>query len=151
MFLQHQFIGVIAVNTLLMVATIVSQLGLGVASNALYDYLNNRFASQTEVSATELQGALGDYLVLHNINADASTVMEVLAEKGVIQVTGSHLYAPLQLTIGAGPGATFSVGDGTTTRTDRTAIKAGPGAYMRGSNAAVVQEPDGSISFKVGK
>lgn len=137
-------------NALLQVAIIVGQLGIGVTSDAIYDYLKSKFAGRTEITTTELQVALNDYLIIHGVTADASTIMTVLAEKGVISVTQSQLYAPDQLIVGAGPGAAFSVGDQTTTRTDNTAIKAGSGAFMSGSNAAVRQNPDGSISFHVG-
>jgi hypothetical protein len=138
-------------NTLVMVATIVSQLGLNVAGNALYDYLVERFKGRTEITGQELQAALGDYLVIHGVEADASNIMTVLADKGVISITAPHLYAPIELSMQAAPGASFFVGDQTTTRTDKSEIRAGAGAFMRGSNAAVVQEPDGSISFRTGQ
>lgn len=35
-------------------------------------------------------------------------------------------------------------------QSDKTAIHAGQGAYITGQNAAVRQNPDGSISFHVG-
>ena len=137
-------------NLLLLVATIVGQMSLNITSDAMYDYLKSKFAGRTDITTSELQGALNDYLIMHGVKANASTIMTVLAERGVVSVTQSDLYAPSKLTIEAGPGANFIVGDQTTTRTDTTAIKAGSGAFMKGSNAAVVQNPDGSISFKVG-
>src|SRR5713101_7565633 len=98
-------------DALLMVAGVLANLGMGITSNAAYDYLKDKFKGRTEVSASELQGAIGDYLIINKVNADAGTVMEILAKQGVIQVTGSNLYEPLSLTMGAAKGAAFSVGD----------------------------------------
>lgn len=138
-------------DVLLAVATALAELGMGITSNAAYDYLKAQFKGRTEISTSELQSAIGNYLTVKNVNANAATAMELLAKRGIIQVIGSNLYAPLSLMMGAEKGATFSVGDGTTTRTDRTAIEMGVGAKIQGSNAEVRQNPDGSISFLVGK
>jgi hypothetical protein len=132
-------------NVLLIVAQLMANAVTGISSNAAYDYLKQRFQNRTEVTAPELQTAIGDYLVLNGVKADAATVMNLLAQKGILAVSNSQLYAPQSLTVGAAPGAVFSIGDSTTTRTDKTAIQAGAGAYVQGSNAAIVQNPDGSI------
>jgi hypothetical protein len=73
-------------NLWLQVATIVAQLGYGVASDAIYDYLKTKFEGRTQVATTELEGALNDYLILNGVHADASTIMTLLAERGVISV-----------------------------------------------------------------
>jgi hypothetical protein len=57
-----------------------------VASDAIYDYLKTKFEGRTQVATTELQGALNDYLILNGVHADASTIMTLLAERGVISV-----------------------------------------------------------------
>lgn len=133
------------------IASGLGNLGLGIASNAAYDFLKTKFAGRSQVTAGELQSALGEFLIVHKVNASAATVMNLLASSGYLQVTQSRLHANDALAFGANAGAKFVVGDGTRTSTDKTAIDAGRGAYITGSGAAVVQNADGSISFHVGK
>jgi hypothetical protein len=52
--------------------------------------------------------------------------------------------------IGAGEGARFSFGENSTSKTAKTAIHANGNAWVEGSNAAVSQNANGSISFHVG-
>ncbi|MEK6712253.1 MAG: hypothetical protein AABZ64_16920, partial [Nitrospinota bacterium] len=61
----------------------------------------------------------------------------------------NHLPLPV-ITIGAGQGGQFLFGDNSTSQTAKTRIDAGAGAQIVGSNAAIVQSPDGSIRFYVG-
>jgi len=133
------------------IASGLGDLGLGVTSNAAYDFFKKRFAGQTQINKSELENALGDFLVVQGVKAKAATVITLLAEKGYLQVTGSTLYAPNELAFGAASAGKFVVGDGTTTKTDKTAIQAGQGAFIAGSGSAVVQNADGSISFHVGE
>jgi hypothetical protein len=128
----------------------LGNLGMGIASNAAYDFLKTRFAGRTQASVAEVEQAIGDFLVLKDVKATAATVMQLLASRGFLQVTGSRLHANDQLSFGANSGAKFVVGDNTRTSTNKTAIDAGKGAFVTGSGAAVVQNPDGSISFHVG-
>jgi hypothetical protein len=128
----------------------LANLGLGIASNAAYDFLKKKFAGRSQVSSSELQGALNEFLIIHKVNASAATVMNLLASRGYLQVTQSKLHANDALSFGANAGANFLIGHGTTTTTSKTAIEAGHGAFITGSGGAVQQNADGSISFHVG-
>ncbi|MCI5045095.1 MAG: hypothetical protein MRY72_10390 [Aquisalinus sp.] len=121
-----------------------------VASSAAYDFLKTRFQGKQIITIGELESALSDFLVINGIDAKADTVMNLLADQGVLQVENSNLHANKSLKISAGPNGLFVVGNNTTTSTDKTAIKAGGGAFMKGQNAAVIQGEDGSVSFHVG-
>jgi hypothetical protein len=131
------------------VASGIADICKGIAASAIFEYLKNRFGGRSEITGAELQEAIGDFLVLHGVRAEAATVMTLLASKGYIEVTGSQLHANEKLVIAAASGAKFTVGQNTRTTTEKTAIEAGHGAYMSGSGAAVVQN-DGSISFHTG-
>jgi hypothetical protein len=133
------------------VAAILSEAGIGISSNAAYDFLKRRFARRKTIHADELQDAIDAFLVVHGIHATASTIMELLAGRGLLQVTESRLYAPVALSISSAGGGTFVVGDNSRTSTDRTAVQAGHGAYVVGRNAEIRQGADGSISFRVGE
>lgn len=122
----------------------------GAASNAAYDFLKTKFGGKTAVTAPEFQSALTEFLTVHGVTASAETVMTLLAQRGVLQVTDSRLHAKQSLEFGASGQGKFVVGNNTRTSTDKTAIEAGQGAFITGQNAAVRQNADGSVSFQVG-
>jgi hypothetical protein len=132
------------------IASGLADLGYGIASSAAYDFLKARFSGRSEVTGAELQQAVRDFLIIKGVHARAATVMQLLASKGFLQVTGSNLHANDKLSFGALSGATFTLGNNTRTSTDKTAIEAIGNAAITGSGAGIVQNPDGSISFYVG-
>ena len=132
------------------IASGLQNLGYGIAANAAYDFLKTKFLGRSQITSAELQSAVSEFLAIHKVTANAATVMNLLATKGYLQVTQSHLHANDALSFGANAGARFVVGDQTKTTTSKTAIEAGQGAFIAGSGAAVVQNADGSISFNVG-
>ncbi len=128
---------------------VLLQFGLGLATNGVYDILKSAIQSRANIASTKK--ALSNQLRAHGINVEASTIICVLAEKGIITITESHLYAPKAIAFGSQEGETW-VGDNSSTVTDKTKIDAGKGAFIHTKGSAQVrQNPDGSISFHVGK
>lgn len=81
----------------------------------------------------------------------AATVIDALARNGFIAIQGSHLHGPQGLAFGSTQGGAVA-GDNTRLSTDRTAIDAGAGAFVKTEgNAQIRQNQDGSISFHVGE
>ena len=136
---------------LLGAASVFGELGVGIASSAAYDWLKGRFGTGQHISRADLERDLQAFLDVQGAKVRAATVIDMWATRGFLNISGSDLYAPDEITIGAGKGAAFSFGDGSKSETDRTGIVAGRGARIAGSDAAVRQKPDGSISFHVGK
>ena len=132
-------------------ASVVTQLAGGIASSAAYDWLKTRFGSGQHVPREDLERELQGFLDVNGADVRAATVIDMWAAQGFLSIVGSKLYAPDSITMGAGPGASFSFGDGSKSETDKTGITAGAGARITGSNTAIRQNPDGSISFHVGK
>lgn len=127
---------------------LLGQLGLGLATNAVYDLLKLTVSSPADRSQIEKQ--IENQIRLHGINMKASTVIDAVAQNGFITIQGSHLYASSAMAFGSQiGGAVF--GNNSTLRTDQTAITAGSDAHMTTQGAAQVrQNPDGSISFHTG-
>lgn len=122
--------------------SILSQLGLGVASNAIFDFLKSRLLSPTP--GPQLQAELQNIIDLNGVQMRAETVIEALARNGVIRIVNSSMHANESLSIGAQGGLAIW-GDNSVASTDKTAIVAGSGATIRATgNAKVVQHPDGS-------
>ncbi|MDO9077424.1 MAG: hypothetical protein Q7U72_08240 [Brevundimonas sp.] len=127
--------------------SILSGLGLGVAGNAVYDYLKARLTGPNPPTVEQLEQELQNIINVNGVTMQASTVIEALAKNGVITITRSHLNAPSSISIGAVNGRAY-FGDNSSSTTATTAIHAGEGASIQFSgNAKIVQAPDGSIRF----
>ncbi len=113
----------------------------------LRDYVNSTKSDERAEFETELQS----FLDIHGTSIKASAVIEMMALEGWLRIEKTELHASERITIGAEHGALFEFGDDSTSSTDRTKIEAHGNAQIRGSGAAIVQKPDGSIEFYVGK
>ena len=129
--------------------TLLGQLGLGLATNAIYELLKS-FADKP-ISRAALEKELQNRINLHGVTMQADTVISALAKNGYLSIQGSDIYASKALVFGSERGGAI-VGEDSKLRTDRTATLAGPGAYVETQgNAQVSHNPDGSISFHVGE
>jgi hypothetical protein len=93
--------------------------------------------------------AIYDFLKIHGVKAEAAAVIKAFADSGFLSIKGAELVAPDGILIGAGEGALFSFGENSASKTAKTAIHANGSARVEGSNAAVNQNADGSISQAV--
>ncbi len=129
--------------------TALGQLGLGLATNAIYDLLKG-LAGKT-VASQQVTKEVQDQINMFGISMRAETVINALAQNGLIVIQQSQLHANQGLTFGSQLGRAI-VGNNSTLSTNNTAITAGSGAFMETQgNAQVRQNSDGSISFHVGK
>lgn len=128
---------------------LLGQLGLGLATNSIYDLLKSSAGKQVEQQdfLAEVQNRIN----LNGVTMRAETVISALTQNGFISIQGSRLYAPTALEFGSQKGAAF-VGNNSTLQTDKTSIVTGSGAFVETQgNAQVRQNPDGSISFHTGE
>ena len=130
------------------VLAVLGQLGLGVASNAVYDLL--RRAASGGVPSDRLAAEIDACITMHGVSVSATTVITALAERGFLSIRGSDLYASQAIVFGSVQGRATAA-DNTTLRTDKTAVQIGAGAAIHTTgNAQIRQHPDGSITFHVG-
>lgn len=128
--------------------TLLGQLSLGLATNAIYDLL--KLTATSSVERKQLEQQIENQIRLHGMTMDAATVIDAVAQNGFVSIQGSRLYAPSGMTFGSQVGGAI-VGNNSSLRTDKTAITAGADAHMTTQgNAQVRQNPDGSISFHTG-
>ena len=127
------------------------QLHLGVAANSVSELINTFLSSGDKVNKDDLKNQIEACIKMHNVSVNAETVISALAEKGFIEIKGSHLHANEKLIFGSVDGTAIAK-DSTKLTTDRTSIEIGEDAAMQTKGPArVVQNPDGSISFQVGR
>ena len=129
--------------------TALGQLGLGLATNAIYDLLKGlaKKASPTHQITQEVQNRIDMY----GISMRAETVINALAQNGLLVIQHSRIHANQGLTFGSHQGHAI-VGNNSALTTNNTAIKAGWGAFVETQgNTQIRQNPDGSISFHVGE
>jgi hypothetical protein len=130
------------------VVALLSQLGLGLATNAVYDLLKSLAASPLEQKPLleEIQNRIN----LNGVTMRAETVISALTQNGFLSIQGSHLYATNSLVFGS-QGGTAVAGNNTTLQTSKTSIVMGQGASIQAQgNAQIRQNADGSISFHTG-
>ncbi len=128
---------------------LLGNLGLGIASNAIYDLLKDESVSQAD--KTVLEERLQNIINLKGVTMRAETVIKALAANGFLVIKGSQIHANKDLIFGSVTGSAIA-GDGTKMSTDRTSIDAGKDAFVQtNGNAQVRQNSDGSISFHVGE
>jgi len=130
---------------------VLRDLGVNVSASAIYDFLKEKFGSQSSVKKTALENESSAFLKIHGVTAEAATVIKALADSGFLSIKSSELVARDGILIGAGEGARFSFGKNSASKTAKTAIHANGNARVEGSNAAISQNADGSISFHVGR
>ena len=129
--------------------TLLAQLGLGLATNAVYDLIMQ--LSDKETAEDEFVTEMQNRIDLHGVNMNAESVISALAQNGFISIQGSHLHANESLVFGSEAGGA-SVGNDSKLTTDKTAIETKGNASMNTvGNAQVRQNADGSISFHVGE
>lgn len=129
--------------------TTLSQLGLGLATNAIYDLLKGLAgkSANTQQVAQEIQNRINMY----GVSMSAETVINALAQNGFLVIQQSHLHGNQGLVFGSVQGGAV-VGNNSALTTNNTAITAGTSAFMETQgNTQVRQNPDGSISFHVGE
>lgn len=131
------------------IITLLGQLGLGLATNAVYDLIKG--LGKKEIATADLASKIQNQVNLHGVSMKAETVINALAENGFISIQGAHLHANESLVFGSVVGGA-SVGNNSKLTTDKTAIEASGNASMNTvGNAQVRQNSDGSISFHVGE
>ncbi|MDE2149254.1 MAG: hypothetical protein KGJ55_05345 [Gammaproteobacteria bacterium] len=129
--------------------TILSQLGLGVASSGIYDALKS--LASGKLKPEDFPGVVQNQLRLHGISMHSETVVNALVQNGFLSIQGSHLHANQALIFGSERGAAL-FGNNSAMTTKKTAIHAGAGAFIEAQgNAQIRHNPDGSISFHVGE
>ena len=129
--------------------SVLGQLGLGLATNGIYDYLKSCMGK--DISASDLEKQLQNRIDISGAQLKAQTIIRALTEKGYLNVTNSHLYAVNSIAFGSIQGEA-SIGDNSSLTTKNSAIHIGNNASIKTlGNAKIIQHEDGSISFHVGE
>lgn len=131
---------------------ILSQLGVGISSQAIYDVVKT-FITRGPTTVGDLsQGLVREFpsMTLQGCAVVAQTVVDFFAEKGFVCIVGSSIRAGDAVWMRSAPGTKIVFGSGSDSKTDKTRITAGYGAEIQlGNGAQIRQNPDGSIDFRV--
>ena len=123
-------------------------LGLNVASNAIYDVVRSALRRDPKISRDSLKKELSVFLRIDGADIKADTIITFLAEHGDIVITGSQIYATEKIELESAPSTKFILADKSSSSTLKSSIQVGQGASIQGQGGAkIVQNPDGSISF----
>jgi hypothetical protein len=126
------------------------QLGLGVASNAIYDFLKSYFQNTAPFTKETLKVDLASFLHVQGADIKAEKIIEFLAQNGDIKIEGSTIFAANSITMFSQKGTNLVFGNESTSSTEKTKIDTGKGAFIQAQGGAgIKQNEDGSISFYV--
>ena len=124
------------------------QLGMGITSNIVYDFLKNYFGNNPEVNKSQLENSLASFLNIQNANVVAEKIINFLAQNGDIRIDGTSIYANDSISMFSTKNTKFTFGNNSSSTTKNTKIEAGNGAFIQGrGGAGIKQNEDDSISF----
>jgi hypothetical protein len=128
---------------------LLSQMGLGLASNAVYDYLKTKIFSAYD-SRANVEKEIQNIITMYGCNVRASTVVSALVNNGSLVIRDSSLHGPIGLTFGSFQGSAIA-GSNTRLSTDKSSFEVGPmGHFETNGNAQLRQNSDGSFHFNIG-
>lgn len=116
---------------------VLHDLGVNISASATYDFLKEKFGSQSYVEKTMLEKELSSFLKIHGVKVEAAAIIKALADSGFLSIKGAELVAPDGILIGAGEGELFCFYENSASKKAKTVIHANVNAQAEGSNAAV--------------
>ena len=129
--------------------TTLTQLGLGLATNAVYDLIKG--LAGKSANPQTIENEIQNKINVHGVSMRAEKVIEALTQNGLLVIQQSHLHGNNGLVFGSLKGNAV-IGNNSALTTNKTAITAGADAFIETQgNAQIRQNPDGSISFHVGE
>lgn len=124
----------------------LGNLGLGVATNYIYDVIKRTAGG----SRAQMRAALQNELNLRGVTMSADTVINALVSNGLLTVAESHLYGKQALAFGSVRGGAILGSNSSMGNARSATVVNGNGAVVTQGNAQVRHNPDGSITFHVG-
>jgi hypothetical protein len=132
--------------TLFEFQNIVSSLGGGIISNALYDTIKRIIFNSS--SKEELIKKLKSSLHLNGVKINAASFVTIIANKGFIKIEGSKITSNSSITLGSALGGEFIIGNNSTSQTDKSSIVMNGQSFIHMTgNSKIEQTEDGSINF----
>jgi hypothetical protein len=131
------------------IAEALGQIGLGVLTNGVYDFLKSQFAGEKVKPAAEVTTQLGNYLTMIGAKVSAQTVLEAIARTGQLEIRGAQLHAGQALALGAEQGGRFILAGPSVAATPKAFIQMGPGTYVEASGGMMEILEDGAVVIRV--
>ena len=132
--------------TLFEFQNIVSSLGGGIISNALYDTIKRVIFNSS--SEEELIKKLESSLHLNGVKINAASFVTIIANKGFIKIEGSKIKSNSSITLGSALGGEFIIGNNSKSQTDKSSIVMNGQSFIHMTgNSKIEQTEDGSINF----
>lgn len=126
---------------------LLTSLGINLASSAIYDLIRT-FAGEKKFFTEDFKKELVSLIKVENASVKADKIIDFLAQRGDINISGSYIFANESISFKSWQGTAFSFGNGSVSETKKSKISAGQGARIIGKGGAkVVQDGDGNINF----
>lgn len=127
--------------------SLLISLGVNVTSSFIYDKMKDFFQKQSQPSISDFKNELSNCINVENAKVISESIVEFLAKKGDITISGSKIFAKDTITMVSAAGTQFQIIDGSTSRTDHNFIDLGMEASITGQNGASITLSKNGISF----
>jgi len=67
---------------------VLRDLGINISASAIYNFLKEKFKSQSSVEKASLEQELAAFLKIHGVKAEAATVIKAFADSGFLSIKG---------------------------------------------------------------
>lgn len=124
-------------------------IGVNISSNFIYEKVNDFITNNKSPTTKELTEYLSNELNIENAYITSEKIISFFAEKGIIEIKGTHIYAAKRIEFTSSTGQTITFGENSISETKTTKMETKGNAKMVAKgNARIVQnDEDGSISF----
>jgi hypothetical protein len=129
------------------IQSFLTQLGIGVLSSAIYGKIQNYLSSTSDPSLADLKSILASTIQVENADIKAEKIVEFLANNGDIKIRGTNVYSSDSITMTSSENSHFQIGNGSSLKTDGSAISFKGGGRMVGQGGAKVILKNGKTTF----
>ncbi|HCL55498.1 MAG TPA: hypothetical protein DHW82_00595 [Spirochaetia bacterium] len=131
--------------------TLLGQIGLGVASNAVYDLIKKFSSQENKTSEVDFIKELTNVLEVNGVKMESQKIIQALAENGFLKIENSNFYAKESMEYGSLSGSSL-IGNNSSFTTDKSAVNFNNGSFMHTQGTAFIkQDEEGNIKFCMGK
>ena len=127
--------------------TFLISLGINLTSNFLYDIIKSFLQRTPDPTVDELKAEIQKHLKIENSQIIAAKIIDFLANKGDIIISGSSVFARESISFQSSKNTKFQIKNGSSSKTDQTSISVGKSGIISGSGGATIEQSKDGITF----
>lgn len=127
---------------------LLSSLAVNITSTAICEFVKYTLSQSPNLTKKELTEKLASFLKISGAKIESEAIINFLAKNGDIEINETIVYAKGGLSIESSPKTSVTIGNDSVTKTSKSAIMYGSGAYMQAQGGAgIKQNSNGDIEI----